>query len=76
MLEAGSLGVTSVVSVLFKNLGDCLLGALAWFAFGWAFAYGESMGGDPDAPTTSTQWFIGNTGYFMQDLNPCRYPEW
>eukprot|EP00038_Savillea_parva_P004977 m.145606 g.145606 ORF g.145606 m.145606 type:complete len:513 (-) comp11629_c1_seq6:214-1752(-) len=76
MLEAGSLGVTSVVSVLFKNLGDCLIGALAWFTFGWAFAYGEILGEDPDSPTTSTQWFIGGSGYFMQNLNPCYYPMW
>lgn len=22
------------------------------------------------------EWFIGSTGYFGQNLNPCRYPEW
>jgi hypothetical protein len=54
MVEAGSIGVTSVVSVLFKNMGDCLIGALAWFVFGWAFAYGDHQGRDPDQPTSST----------------------
>ena len=73
MVEAGSIGVTSVVSVLFKNVGDALIGALAWFAFGWAFAYGEILGESPDSPTTSTQWFIGSSGYFMQNVNPCMY---
>jgi hypothetical protein len=54
MVEAGSIGVTSVVSVLFKNIGDCLIGALAWFVFGWAFAYGDHLGLDADAPTSGT----------------------
>lgn len=76
MIEAGSMGVTSVVSVLFKNMGDCLIGALAWFTFGWAWAYGTIEGESPDSPTTSTQWFIGSSGYFMQNLNPCQYPMW
>eukprot|EP00038_Savillea_parva_P004978 m.145639 g.145639 ORF g.145639 m.145639 type:complete len:530 (-) comp11629_c1_seq9:298-1887(-) len=77
MLEAGSLGVTAVVSVLFKNLGDCLIGAFIWWAVGWAWAYGEVYGdNDENAPITSTQWFIGSSGYFAQNLNPCNYPMW
>ena len=56
MLEAGSLGVTAVVSVLFKNLGDCLIGAFIWWAVGWAWAYGEVYGdNDENAPITSTR---------------------
>lgn len=77
MVEAGSIGVTSVVSVLFKNLGDMLFGAIAWFIFGWAWAYGTTYyDQDHEEPTTSTQWFIGDGGYFLQNVNPCYYPLW
>jgi ammonia channel protein AmtB len=39
-----------------------LLGALAYYATGHAFSYG-----------TNESPFIGNHGFFLNDVNPCDY---
>mmetsp|Transcript_32130 Transcript_32130/g.84112 ORF Transcript_32130/g.84112 Transcript_32130/m.84112 type:complete len:505 (-) Transcript_32130:1448-2962(-) len=62
MLEAGGTSSTAVTSTLFKNLVDCVVGTLAWFIFGYAFAYGG----------TSSQ-FIGMEGFISHNVNPCSY---
>lgn len=66
LLEAGSIGVQSVVNILFKNINDMLLGALLWWAVGYAFAYGNN----PSYP------FIGDSGYFLQHVGLCEYANW
>lgn len=55
MLTAGSVRSKNTKNVLLKNVLDACVGALAYWLFGWAFAYGE---GDSAAPG-----FIG-TGNF------------
>jgi hypothetical protein len=30
----------------------------------------------PCALPSSTEWFIGDGGYFLQNVNPCEYPMW
>jgi ammonia channel protein AmtB len=40
MLEAGSLGGTVVVNILFKNFADTLVSIIVWFTCGFAFAFG------------------------------------
>lgn len=42
MLTAGSVRTKNVQSLLFKNLIDCCSGALAFYLFGYALAFGES----------------------------------
>ena len=44
-LEMGSGRAKNVRNILLKNLVDVMLAALAWWAVGYAFAYGASAGG-------------------------------
>jgi Amt family ammonium transporter len=44
-LETGSGRAKNVRNILLKNLLDAMLTALAWWAVGFAFAYGTSAGG-------------------------------
>jgi Amt family ammonium transporter len=44
-LEMGSGRAKNVRNILLKNLADVMLAALAWWAVGYAFAYGNSAGG-------------------------------
>lgn len=76
MLEAGSIESHAVTSVLFKNVCDVLVGALAWWAVGWAFAFGNKEVGSGDDRFSSTADFIGTGGYFLDDVNECTYPFW
>ena len=55
LLEAGSISVKNVQNIIFKNMMDACIGALIWFAFGYAFAFGD---GD-DGP------FIGKKNFFL-----------
>ena len=29
-----------------------------------------------DCPPSLAEWFIGDGGYFLQNVNPCEYPMW
>ena len=40
LLEAGLTRAKNVVNILAKNVADAVVGITAWFAVGWAFAYG------------------------------------
>lgn len=42
MLTAGSVRSKNTKNVLLKNVLDACVGALAYWVFGWAFAYGEN----------------------------------
>jgi len=67
MLCAGSIRAKNVKNVILWNLLDSCGGGLAFWATGYAFAYG----GDDDGPKT----FIGNTNFFLTDENT-RYEMW
>ena len=53
MLESGSVRFKNVQVVLVKNMIHALLGGIIWWAFGFAFAFGDLNGG-----------FIGSTYFF------------
>lgn len=65
LLEAGSIGSTAVTSVLFKNMADVVVGAITWWAIGYAFAYGSA-----------DHKFIGDKKFFMMDMGRCEYSSW
>mmetsp|Transcript_41571 Transcript_41571/g.50580 ORF Transcript_41571/g.50580 Transcript_41571/m.50580 type:complete len:512 (-) Transcript_41571:247-1782(-) len=69
MLCAGSIRSKNVRNVLLWNLLDSCGGGLAFWAVGWAFAYGGQD--DGSGPKT----FIGNTDFFLMNGLP-RMEEW
>ncbi|KRX04909.1 Ammonium transporter AmtB-like domain [Pseudocohnilembus persalinus] len=44
-VESGTVRKQHVTSNLLKNICDTCIGAMCWFFFGFAFAYGKSKGG-------------------------------
>jgi Amt family ammonium transporter len=68
MLSAGSVGHSTVVNIIFKNVSDAMLGAFVWWMVGYAFAFGNMVDGRTE--------FIGNDGFFLENVNPCKYAFW
>jgi Amt family ammonium transporter len=64
LVEAGMTRAKNVVNIFAKNMTDAIVGILAFFATGWAFAFGESGG-----------WFIGTSNFFLNDLDLAAIPE-
>lgn len=64
LVEAGMTRAKNVVNIFAKNMTDAIVGILAFFATGWAFAFGESGG-----------WFIGTSNFFLSDLDLAAIPE-
>lgn len=56
MLTAGSVRTKNTKNVLIKNILDACVGAIAYYLFGWAFAYG---------PDSSINGFIGSGNYAL-----------
>lgn len=54
MVEVGLTRAKNAGNIIMKNLLDFSFGALAYWAVGWAFMYGESAGG-----------FIGTSQFFL-----------
>jgi len=62
MLSAGSVRSKNAMNIILKNLLDACFGALGWFLFGFAFAYGDD--------TDTTDSFIsGRKFYALDDVN-------
>lgn len=58
MVEIGLTRAKNAGNIIMKNLVDFAVGALAYFAVGWAFMYGESAGG---------AGIIGSSQFFLHD---------
>ncbi len=63
LVEAGLTRAKNVVNIFAKNMADAIVGILAFFATGFAFAFG----GDG--------WFIGTDGFFLEGLDLAAIPE-
>ena len=68
MVEAGFVRSKNVANILMKNMLDCSLGAVAFWAVGWGIAYGYS--GD------SAGGFIGNGHFFLGGSFGDDYAGW
>ena len=55
LVEAGLTRAKNVVNIFAKNMSDAIVGISAWFACGWAFAFG------------GTGKFIGDSQFFLWD---------
>jgi len=64
-LEAGSVRSKNTVNILIKNMLDAFIGAVSYWALGWALAYGA--GGNP---------FCGGSGFLNYKLPYSEYPKW
>ncbi len=64
LVEAGLTRAKNVVNIFAKNLSDALIGVLAFFAVGYAFAFGS-------VSDSGIQKFIGTEAFFLsgQDLS-------
>ncbi len=65
MVEAGFVRTKNVANILMKNMLDCSLGAVAFWAVGWAFAYGTTAGD-----------FIGKDQFFLGGGFDNNYASW
>ena len=63
LVEAGLTRAKNVVNIFAKNLADAIIGILAFFAVGFALAFG----GDG--------WFMGTEGFFLDGLDLAAIPE-
>jgi Amt family ammonium transporter len=68
LLEAGFVRTKNVTNILTKNVLDCAMGAVAFWAVGWGLAYGYS--GD------SAGAFIGNGQFFLGGSFGADYAGW
>jgi Amt family ammonium transporter len=60
MIVAGSVRKKNLQNTMLKNMLDVCGSALAFYAFGFAFAFGD--GSSPNA-------FIGTTNFFLQNVD-------
>jgi len=74
LVEAGSVGESTVTNILFKNVLDIILSAICWWSFGYWFAFGAK--GDSQT-SIDAGVDIGIDGFFMQNtMPPCLYAQW
>jgi Amt family ammonium transporter len=72
LVEAGLTRAKSVANIMMKNLIDFCAGAIAFFAFGYAFAFN----GDTDGIGQfigSGDWFLGDGAFTYGTLTPTVY---
>eukprot|EP01065_Artemidia_motanka_P042103 TRINITY_DN558_c0_g1_i2.p1 TRINITY_DN558_c0_g1~~TRINITY_DN558_c0_g1_i2.p1 ORF type:complete len:600 (+),score=203.61 TRINITY_DN558_c0_g1_i2:154-1800(+) len=59
MLEVGAVRTHNTLNIIFKNLMDACLGAVFFYSFGYAFAYGSNDAGH----------FVGSNNFFLMYEN-------
>ena len=69
LVEAGMIRAKSVANVMMKNLMDLCLGALAFFAVGFAIAFGGDMSGIGKF-IGGSGWFLGEGSFTYGNLTP------
>ena len=62
MLCAGSVRTKNTKNILIKNVLDACVGAIAWFLFGYGFAFGKTEGHTPNS-------FIGSGNFAMKNIS-------
>ena len=65
MVETGLTRAKNASNIIMKNLMDFSVGALAYFAVGWAFMYGSSAGG-----------IIGTDQFFLSGADSAVFRDW
>lgn len=65
MVETGLTRAKNAGNIIMKNLMDFSVGALAYWAVGWALMYGTSAGG-----------LIGTDQFFLAGAGPATYRDW
>ena len=65
MVETGLTRAKNANNILMKNLMDFSAGAVAFWAVGWAFMYGASVGG-----------FIGTNQFFLSGAGSSMFRDW
>jgi Amt family ammonium transporter len=65
MVESGLTRAKNAGNILMKNLMDFSVGAVAYWAIGWAFMYGTSAGG-----------FIGTSQFFLSGADSSVFRDW
>ena len=76
MLSAGSVRAKNAKNIILLNLLDACFGAMAWYATGWAFAFGDP----PQNADGSYPWagnpFIGHKYFFQAGLPTTMMATW
>ena len=65
MVETGLTRAKNASNIIMKNLMDFSVGALAYWAVGWALMYGSSSGG-----------FVGTDQFFLTGADSTVYRDW
>ncbi|KAK9810023.1 hypothetical protein WJX72_003542 [[Myrmecia] bisecta] len=77
LLTIGCVQAKSARSVCLKNIMDAAFGAIGYYLFGWAFAYGDKMACDADGVCVNDgNPFIGTEWFALNDTLSTQYYTW
>jgi len=65
LVEMGLTRAKNAGNIIMKNLMDFSVGAIIFWAIGWALMYGESLSG-----------FIGTSQFFIPNADPTLFRDW